>query len=235
MKSQPKRKRSEAKASLQPDTRSHLSAILRSPKVEARTGSSGARSNSYFPDNCIEQISLFRQNLEQCDKKSADFQQAYPGMTLFWSLCEYREISILKEPYPQKVFPAMVLTCGSNEMHVLGYDTLDNVCRPKWVRSITAPIVQVSCGSAHTVLRDANGRVYAFGSSDEGAMGRDGDDYTGDLIVTGFHPSKHASFLTPVDNEDNCIVNVKMWDSDYSLSHYSWQFVRDGLLPGLRG
>lgn len=94
-------------------------------------------------------------------------------------------------------------------MNVLGYDCNDNISRPKRVRALPVPIVQVSCGGAHTVCRDANGQVYAFGSSDEGAMGRDGQDYTGDLRVTGFYPSKHASFLTPVDNEDNCIVKVR--------------------------
>jgi regulator of chromosome condensation len=202
----PASKKRKAEASLQPDTRSHLSPILRAPPKGARTRSTGAGSNSYFRDNCI---SLFRQYVEQLNEKFADFQQANPGMDPFWNVCEYiRQISKLKELY-QKVFPGMVLTCGSNEMNSLGYDTLDNVCRPKRIRSIATPIVQVSCGSAHTVLRDANGRVYAFGSSDQGAMGRDGEDYTGDLIVTGFHPSKHASFLTPVDNEDNCIVKIK--------------------------
>jgi regulator of chromosome condensation len=201
-----KRKLEEARGSSEKPTRSPLSPILRAPPRETRTRSTGAGSNSYFRDNCI---SLFQQNIEQLNEEFANVVQANPGIDNFWWVCEYiRQASKLKELY-QKVFPGMVLTCGSNEMNSLGYQLENNVSRPKRVRALPVPIVQIASGSCHTVTRDANGHVYAFGSSDEGAMGRSGEDYTGDLRVTGFIPSKHASFLTPIDKEDNCIVKIK--------------------------
>ena len=54
-------------------------------------------------------------------------------------------------------------------------------------------------------MTDIDGKVYTFGGQDEGAMGRDGDDYEGDLQVRGFIPSTP----TPVSNEDGCIVKVE--------------------------
>jgi alpha-tubulin suppressor-like RCC1 family protein len=197
-----KKRKQENDENREPDGRSALSPVLRRPSIEAARP---AVSNRYYKDNCA---SLFRQHVEALNEEHTEFIEANPNTDLFWQTCEYiREINQFKDLY-QKPFTGFVLTCGSNEMNVLGYESFDNVLRPKRVMALTVGVVQISCGSAHTVVLDANGRVFAFGSSDEGAMGRPGGDYTGDLQVKGFIPSKHAKNSTPVENEDDCIIKV---------------------------
>ena len=200
-----RKRKQEADDSREPVGRSHLSPVLRAPAREAARATDAVR-NRYYADNCA---SLFQQHVEFLNEEHLEFITANPNEpNYFWQACEYiRRINKYKELY-HKPFRGMVFTCGSNEMNVLGYEHDDNVTRPKRVKCLTAPIVQIACGSTHTVGLDVNGRVYAFGSTDEGALGRPGKEYTGDLQVRGFIPSKHARFPTPVQNEDDCIIKV---------------------------
>jgi regulator of chromosome condensation len=84
----------------------------------------------------------------------------------------------------------------------LGYE--HSTTRPHLVKSFDLKICKISCGSTFTIMTDIDGKVYTFGGQDEGAMGRDGEDYDGDLQVRGFIPTT----ATPVANEDSCIVKV---------------------------
>lgn len=156
-------------------------------------------NNPYFYDNCL---SLYEQHVEMLNQEFQQFFRENPTLDKYWYVSEYiRRLRQLKDLY-QSPFVGKILTCGLADLTALGYD--QNTTRPKLVRSFDLKICKVSAGSTYTIMSDIDGKVYTFGGSDEGAMGREGKDYDGDLQVRGFIPSTP----TPVPNEDSCIVKV---------------------------
>ena len=47
---------------------------------------------------------------------------------------------------------------------------------------LTEKIVGVVCGGTHTIINTAAGRVFSWGSNDEGALGRDGNETIPQLV-----------------------------------------------------
>ena len=209
-----KRKADDA-PTVEPIGPSPLSPVLRSPMRPAARPSAGPSQtappgvwpiiNRYFYDNCK---TLYEQQVEQLNKEFAQFFQANPHIEdYYWYSSDYiRRIKELKDLY-QKPFVGLILTCGISDMESLGYEPSSTF--PKVVKSLKkANIVAISCGSTYTVMLTQDGCVLTFGSQDEGGMGRMGEASEGDMQVRGFIPSKHASWTTPVENEDNCMIKV---------------------------
>lgn len=160
--------------------------------------------NLYFYNNSR---TLYEQNVEALN---ADFRRFFsenpnPG-ELYWYPAEYRrELNKLKDMY-QSPFVGKILTCGMSDMCALGINLNRTV--PKQVKFFKEHnIVKISCGSTYTLMIDKDGKVFSFGSQDEGGMGRDGPEYEGDLRVRGFVPHKNSR--CPVENDDDCIIKVE--------------------------
>ena len=65
-----------------------------------------------------------------------------------------------------------LFTFGSNEYGQLGLGHYNNVLRPSCVKCIKPDRVSaVACGKAHTIIATESGRLFAFGSNNEGQLG----------------------------------------------------------------
>ena len=168
--------------------------------IQTRDAHERPIGNRYFYDNCL---SLYKQHVEMLNQEFQTFLRNHPNENRYWPVSEYiRQLTQLKDLY-QSPFVGKILTCGFSDLASLGYD--HSTTKPKLVRSFDLNgICKISSGSTYTIMSDTDGKVYTFGGQDEGAMGREGEDYEGDLQVRGFFPSTPV----PIANEDSCIVKV---------------------------
>jgi hypothetical protein len=187
-----------------------MSPVLVGPKHKAAirpTAASGTWiiENRYFYDNCLTVYEQSVESLNQAFRKTI-IENNLNATNLYWLDCEYqRQIQLLKSLY-QSPFVGKILTCGMSDMESLGYGI--STTAPRVVKDLgDLNITKISCGSTFTMMNDRSGKVYSFGSQDEGGMGRDGEASQGDLQVKGFLPHKNAR--CPLANEDDCIVMVK--------------------------
>ena len=65
-----------------------------------------------------------------------------------------------------------LFTFGSNEYGQLGLGHYDNVLRPSCVKCIKPDrVLSLACGKTHTIIATESGRLFAFGSNNEGQLG----------------------------------------------------------------
>lgn len=194
------------------DARSPMSPVLAAPMRQGTRPTATAApddtwpiENRYFYDNCL---TMYEQSVESLNEALHNaMRHNNPNATnMYWLVCEYqRQIQQLKDLY-QSPFVGKILTCGMSDMESLGYDF--STTAPKVVKALGhLNITKISCGSTFTIMNDRSGKVYSFGSQDEGGMGRDGEACEGDLQVKGFIPHKNTK--CPLVTEDECIVMVK--------------------------
>ena len=204
-----RKRKVESVVSLSPSP-SPMSSVLRSPLLSGTSRRTQPPptdgwpiTNLYYYDNCL---TLYEQHVEMLNQEFKTFFAQHPEIDdYYWYACEYlRRIKLLKDLF-QKPFPGRILTCGMSDMQALGYDF--STTKPRLVKSLEyLKPVKISCGSTYTLVIDIDGRVYSFGGQDEGALGREGDEYDCDVRVRGFIPAKGSS--CPVENEDDCIIDV---------------------------
>lgn len=83
---------------------------------------------------------------------------------------------------------------GSNSHNQLGLDDIYEVCKPTPIPDFTPLVIQVACGSHHTVCLTASGHIYSFG-----------ENYQGELGLGHRHQVKRPSMIRniqgiPIDN-----------------------------------
>jgi regulator of chromosome condensation len=121
------------------------------------------------------------------------------------------EIRRVLEEIKSKYCPTIgnVFVTGSNDGCQLGEASSVSVSRLIIFKHPTgADIVHATCGSMSNFILDNQGRVYSWGSSDKGALGRRTDTEADPETefkatqITGFHPSRMAPALRSATNDD---------------------------------
>ena len=110
-----------------------------------------------------------------------------------------------------------VFVTGSNDCSQLGFTSAEEVSRLTLFKELVdKDIVQITCGSLSNFVRDRQGRVFSWGTSDKGALARrtkentDSDEKRAER-VTGFKPSNHGLEIAAT-SEDESICGVAAGD-----------------------
>ena len=94
-----------------------------------------------------------------------------------------------------------LFTFGSNEFGQLGLGHSNNVLRPSCVKCIKPDRVQVvACGKTHTIIATESGRLFGFGSNNEGQLGiglKDGESVDQPLEII-IHQKGSYFYINPV-------------------------------------
>jgi len=112
---------------------------------------------------------------------------------------------------------------GSNDCFQLGNFTADdNTSRPALLENLRdRNVTHIACGGLHNVVNTSEGRVYTWGCSDEGQLGREAKDEESQKIplpIQGLIPSKYQLYGGDAgkiigNNEDDSIIDVQAGDS----------------------
>jgi alpha-tubulin suppressor-like RCC1 family protein len=133
------------------------------------------------------------------------------------------EIRRVLEEIKSKYCPTIgdVFVTGSNDGCQLGGAVSVSVSRLTLFKQLVdARIVHVTCGSMSNFILDQQGRVYSWGSSDKGALGRrtdteaDPDTEFKAIQITGFMPSRMAPAFRMIANDDKSTNNDENDDTN---------------------
>ena len=67
-----------------------------------------------------------------------------------------------------------VYSWGFGKMGALGHNSTDSVTQPRKVEGL-ANAIRVDCGTDHTMVLDANGKLWSFGENTYGQLGLNSD------------------------------------------------------------
>lgn len=108
-----------------------------------------------------------------------------------------------------------VLVCGSQDCNQLGTACAMGGSLKRFKRlKLRSDVVHVAAGSLTSFFLTKDGKLFSFGSSDLGALGRRTDTNNDETVemrpiqVKGFNPSKNALVQVKASNEDESIMQV---------------------------